>query len=66
MDREDAPWAKDKAALDQIWERQLKNAVLSMRLNDSSAEDIETRLTRRYESQLKRSRTPLRTCFRCT
>ncbi|EDX89819.1 tail-specific protease [Alcanivorax sp. VBW004] len=54
VDREDAPWAKDKAALDEIWQRQLKNAVLSMRLNDSSAEDIETRLTRRYESQLKR------------
>jgi len=54
VDREDAPWAADEAALDAIWHRQLKNAVLSMRLNDSSLEDIRTRLTRRYESQLKR------------
>lgn len=54
VDRSEAPWAADEAALDRIWEQQLKNAVLSMRLNDSSLEDIRTRLTRRYESQLKR------------
>jgi len=54
VDREEAPWAADEAALDAIWQRQLKNAVLSMRLNESSLEDIRTRLTRRYESQLKR------------
>jgi len=54
VDREDAPWAANEAELDAIWHRQLKNAVLSMRLNDSSLEDIRTRLTRRYESQLKR------------
>ena len=54
VDRGEAPWAADEAALDAIWQRQLKNAVLSMRLNDSSLDDIRTRLTRRYESQLKR------------
>ena len=54
VDREDPPWAANEAELDAIWHRQLKNAVLSMRLNDSSLEDIRTRLTRRYESQLKR------------
>ena len=54
VDREDAPWAANEAELDAIWHRQLKNAVLYMRLNDSSLEDIRTRLTRRYESQLKR------------
>ena len=54
VDRGEAPWAADEAALDTIWQRQLKNAVLSMRLNDSSLDDIRTRLTRRYESQLKR------------
>ncbi|MED5388528.1 MAG: carboxy terminal-processing peptidase [Pseudomonadota bacterium] len=56
VDRADAPWAANEAELDAIWDRQLKNAVLSMRLNDSSLEDIRTRLTRRYESQLKRIR----------
>ncbi|RJG19992.1 tail-specific protease [Alcanivorax profundi] len=56
VSREDAPWAKDMAALDDIWLRQFKNAVLSMRLNEAEDEDIKTRLTRRYESQLKRIR----------
>ena len=56
VSREDAAWAKDMAALDDIWLRQFKNAVLSMRLNEAEDEDIKTRLTRRYESQLKRIR----------
>ncbi|MDX1408485.1 MAG: carboxy terminal-processing peptidase, partial [Saprospiraceae bacterium] len=54
VDREEADWAEDEAALEALWERQFKNAVLTMRLNDTSDEDIKTRLTRRYESQLKR------------
>ncbi|MED5238317.1 MAG: carboxy terminal-processing peptidase [Pseudomonadota bacterium] len=54
VDREEADWAKDEAALADIWERQFKNAVLTMRLNGTADEDIKTRLTRRYESQLKR------------
>lgn len=54
VDREDAQWAEDEDALSAIWERQFKNAVLTMRLNDTDDKDIKTRLTRRYESQLKR------------
>ena len=54
VDRESADWAADEDALAEIWERQFKNAVLTMRLNDADDEDIQTRLTRRYESQLKR------------
>ncbi|MZR61760.1 carboxy terminal-processing peptidase [Alcanivorax sp. DP30] len=54
VDRENADWAADEAALSDIWERQFKNAVLTMRLNDAEDKDIQTRLTRRYESQLKR------------
>ncbi len=54
VDREEADWAADEEALAAIWERQFKNAVLTMRLNDTADEDIQTRLTRRYESQLKR------------
>ncbi|MCG8392722.1 MAG: carboxy terminal-processing peptidase [Pseudomonadales bacterium] len=54
IDRNDAAWAESEEELDEIWYRQFKNAVLSMRLNDASEEDIRTRLTRRYESQLKR------------
>ena len=54
VDREDAAWAADEDALNAIWDRQFKNAVLTMRLNDADDKDIQTRLTRRYESQLKR------------
>lgn len=54
VDREDAAWAADEDALNAIWDRQFKNAVLTMRLNDADDKDIQTRLSRRYESQLKR------------
>lgn len=54
LDRTKAPWAPDQAALDKIWDRQLKNAVLSMRLDGTSDQDIQKRLERRYESQLNR------------
>ncbi|MDX1804648.1 MAG: carboxy terminal-processing peptidase, partial [Alcanivorax sp.] len=54
VDRSKAPWAKTEKELDQLWERQLKNAVLTMRLNGSSDKDIKKRLTRRYQSQLDR------------
>ncbi|MQX53965.1 carboxy terminal-processing peptidase [Alcanivorax sediminis] len=54
VDREEADWAADEDELNAIWERQFKNAVLTMRLNDTDDKDIQTRLTRRYESQLKR------------
>lgn len=56
VDRGEADWAADEAALDAIWRRQLKNAVLSMRLNGTEDEAIQERLTNRYESQLNRVR----------
>ncbi|MBM7335298.1 MAG: carboxy terminal-processing peptidase [Alcanivorax sp.] len=56
VDRSEAPWAADDEALDAIWRRQLKNAVLSMRLNGTEDSAIRERLTNRYESQLNRVR----------
>ncbi|MBF1800648.1 carboxy terminal-processing peptidase [Alloalcanivorax profundimaris] len=56
VDRGEADWAADEAALDAIWRRQLKNAVLSMRLNGTEDEAIQERLANRYESQLNRVR----------
>lgn len=54
LDRTKAQWAPDQAALDTVWDHQLKNAVLSMRLNGTSDKAIQKRLVRRYESQLNR------------
>lgn len=55
VDRSDEPWAKDKEALDSIWKRRIKNAILAQRLNGKDDEEIVTSLTRRYESQRSRA-----------
>jgi len=58
IDRGEADWAKDKAALDQLWRDRIRNAVLSMRLDGQPDEAIKETLTQRYESQLKRTYKP--------
>ena len=55
LDRAEAPWAKDKEALDQLWTKRIKNAVLAQRLNGTDDDTIAENLRRRYESQLKRA-----------
>ncbi|ASK33913.1 carboxy terminal-processing peptidase [Alloalcanivorax mobilis] len=56
LDRTKADWASDQDALGRIWDRQLKNAVLSMRLNGTDEKEIQKRLVSRYQSQLDRVR----------
>ncbi|BES71919.1 carboxy terminal-processing peptidase [Marinobacter nanhaiticus D15-8W] len=55
LDRAEEPWASDKEALDAIWRRRIKNAILAQRLNGKDDEEIVTSLTRRYESQRTRA-----------
>lgn len=55
LDRSEAPWAQDKQALDQLWTKRIKNAVLAQRLNGTDDDTITDNLRRRYESQLKRA-----------
>jgi len=55
LDRSDADWAADREALDDLWVKRIKNAVLAQRLNDSDDESIKEALQRRYEGQLKRA-----------
>ncbi len=55
VDRSDADWEADEAAMDKLWTKRLKNAVLAQRLNGSTDEEIEEALTRRYEGQRKRT-----------
>ncbi|KAF0810487.1 tail-specific protease prc [Alcanivorax sp. S71-1-4] len=54
LDRSEQPWASSEEDMDDIWERRLKNAVLTMRLDGVKDEEILTRLERRYSSQLNR------------
>ncbi|RMJ03794.1 Tail-specific protease precursor [Marinobacter litoralis] len=55
VDRSEAPWEANKAALDKLWIKRIKNAVLAQRLNGADDEAIEETLLRRYEGQLKRA-----------
>ncbi len=55
IDRSEAPWAKDEEALNLLWEKRIKSAVLSQRLTGKKDEEILTSLKRRYESQRKRA-----------
>lgn len=54
LDRSEAEWEPDQAALNELWDKRIRNAVLAQRLNGSADEDIMEVLTRRYESQRKR------------
>jgi len=55
VDRSEAPWESNQAALDELWTKRIKNAVLAQRLNGADDEAIEETLRRRYEGQLKRA-----------
>ncbi|OZB11139.1 MAG: tail-specific protease, partial [Marinobacter sp. 34-60-7] len=55
VDRSEAGWEPDTTALDALWTKRIKNAVLSQRLNGAKDDVIEDNLRRRYEGQLKRA-----------
>ena len=56
VDREDAPWPEDEAALDALWDQRLKAAALGMRLNGKPDAEITELLTKRYRNRLKQAR----------
>ena len=55
LDRSDAPWAKDQAALDDLWRRRIKNDILNLKLADKDPADITTLLLKRYQNRLNRT-----------
>ncbi|GAA0850564.1 carboxy terminal-processing peptidase [Marinobacter szutsaonensis] len=55
LDRSEADWEADQAALDNLWVKRIKNAVLAQRLNGTEDDEIEENLRQRYEGQLKRA-----------
>lgn len=54
VDRENAPWAKDVAALDEMWRKRVKDEVLRLKIAGKEPKAIEKLLTKRYKSQLAR------------
>lgn len=50
LDREDAPWAADSAALDELWRKRVKNDWLRLRLTGQADADIRKTLARRYRN----------------
>jgi len=54
VDRENAPWATDKAALDDLWRKRLKDEVLRLKISGKEPKAIQEQLTKRYRNQLTR------------
>lgn len=53
-DREKAPWAADRAALDTLWRQRVKDEVLRLKIAGKEPEAIRELLVKRYRNQLKR------------
>ncbi len=47
-DREDAPWARDDAELDQLWRQSVRNDWLRLKLAGKKPDEIRKTLDRRY------------------
>jgi carboxyl-terminal processing protease len=54
VDREKASWPKDRAALDDLWRKRVKDEVLRQKLTGKEPKAIQELLVRRYKSQLTR------------
>lgn len=53
-DREKAAWPQDKAELDDLWRKRVKDEVLRLKIAGKDPKDIKELLTKRYNNQLKR------------
>ena len=54
VDREDAPWMKNEAELDDLWRKRVKDEVLRQKLAGKAPKQIQETLTKRYKNQLSR------------
>ncbi|MCP1726513.1 carboxyl-terminal processing protease [Natronospira proteinivora] len=50
VDREDAPWAKDEAELDTLWEKRVTNDVIGLIMAERDWDDARETLLRRYDN----------------
>ena len=54
VDRKNAAWPEDVAALDDLWRKRVKDEVLRLKLAGKEPKAIEEWLTKRYRNQLSR------------
>lgn len=54
-DRKTLPWPATAAAMDDLWRRRLKAAILELRLSGKPDKEIVTLLSKRYRNQLNRT-----------
>ncbi|RHW77190.1 carboxy terminal-processing peptidase [Colwellia sp. RSH04] len=54
FDREDAPWAKTEAELDELWRLKVKSDALNLTLTGKKWDKIKEVLTKRYSYAIKR------------
>ncbi len=54
FDRSDADWLPDRAALDDLWRKRIKNDILSLRLSGEPEDEIVQTLRKRYEGVARR------------
>lgn len=55
LDRKEAPWIDTPEAMNDLWRRQVKNALLSLKLADKSVDEAREILLKRYRSQKQRA-----------
>ncbi|MCL1037519.1 carboxy terminal-processing peptidase [Shewanella submarina] len=53
-DREDAPWAKDEAELNELWRQRVKYDALNLKMTGKNWEEIVDVLSKRYNNAIKR------------
>jgi carboxyl-terminal processing protease len=54
FDRTEAPWPKNRAELDELWRKRVKNDILGLRLAGKPEKEILDTLRKRYEGVLRR------------
>lgn len=54
FDRSELPWAKNRAELDEIWRKRVKNDALSLVLAEKEWPEVRDILEKRYDGFLKR------------
>lgn len=54
IDRSKAPWAKNEAALDELWRKRVKYDALSLKLAGKKWPEIKKVLAKRYQMAIKR------------
>ena len=55
FDREEAEWPKDRAALNDLWRKRVKNDILALRLSGKDEARIKETLRKRYQGLRRRT-----------